>query len=337
MTLTDRFGRVHRDLRISLTDHCNLRCTYCMPAEGVPWLPRTTLLTPEELMRIVRIAVGEGIEEVRLTGGEPLLRPDCVDVVAAIASVEPRPEISITTNGIGLARLAEPLKRAGLARVNVSLDTLKPDRFHQLTRRNRLADVLAGIAAADATGLHPVKLNALQLRGINDDEAPDLLAFAMDHGYELRFIEQMPLGPSGQWTRSGMVAAEEILSRLEGAFKLVARPGTERGSSPAELWDVAPGKVDGVEHPGGTVGVIASITRPFCGDCDRTRLTADGQVRSCLFAREETDLRSLLRAGADDDTIADAWRAAMWGKQPGHGVDDPSFLQPSRTMSAIGG
>ena len=208
MTLTDRFGRVHRDLRISLTDHCNLRCTYCMPAEGVPWLPRTTLLTPEELMRIVRIAVGEGIEEVRLTGGEPLLRPDCVDVVAAIASVEPRPEISITTNGIGLARLAEPLKRAGLARVNVSLDTLKPNRFHQLTRRNRLADVLTGIAAADAAGLHPVKLNALQLRGINDDEAPDLVAFAMDHSYELRFIEQMPLdaGPPSTRKRSAGAA-----------------------------------------------------------------------------------------------------------------------------------
>ena len=217
-------------------------------------------------------------------------------------------------------------------------DSLRLDRqAHLLPLWSLIDDAVAGARAAAEAGLLPVKVNAVLVRGVNDAQAVRLVAEALASGYELRFIEQMPLGPSGQWTRSGMVAAEEILSRLEGAFKLVARPGTERGSSPAELWDVAPGKVDGVEHPGGTVGVIASITRPFCGDCDRTRLTADGQVRSCLFAREETDLRSLLRAGADDDTIADAWRAAMWGKQPGHGVDDPSFLQPSRTMSAIGG
>lgn len=327
MTLTDRFGRVHRDLRISLTDHCNLRCTYCMPAEGVPWLPRTTLLTPEELMRIVRIAVGEGIEEVRLTGGEPLLRPDCVDVVAAIASVEPRPEISITTNGIGLARLAEPLKRAGLARVNVSLDTLKPDRFHQLTRRNRLADVLAGIAAADAAGLRPVKLNALQLRGINDDEAPDLLAFAMDHGYELRFIEQMPLDAGHTWRRDSMVTAAETMARLSEHFTLTPLPG--RGAAPAERFLVDGGPA--------TVGIIASVTAPFCGACDRLRLTADGQLRNCLFATEESDLRTPMRDGVGDEELAGIFHRCLLRKLPGHGINDPGFLQPQRPMNAIGG
>ena len=319
MTLTDRFGRIHRDLRISLTDHCNLRCTYCMPAEGVPWLPRKTLLTPEELMRIVRVAVGEGIEEVRLTGG--------VAVVAAIASVEPRPEISITTNGIGLSRLAEALKQAGLARVNISLDTLKPDRFHQLTRRNRLADVLAGIAAADAAGLHPVKLNALQLRDINDDEAPDLLAFAIEHGYELRFIEQMPLDAGHTWRRDSMVTAAETMTRLREHFTLTPMPG--RGAAPAERFLVDGGPA--------TVGIIASVTAPFCGACDRLRLTADGQLRNCLFASEESDLRTPMRDGVDDEELAEIFHRCLFRKLPGHGINDPGFLQPQRPMNAIGG
>lgn len=340
--LIDRFGRVARDLRVSLTDKCNLRCTYCMPAEGVQPVPGERILTDAEVVRLVRIAVERlGVREVRFTGGEPLLRKGLEKIVAATSAlstdVGTRVETSLTTNALGLRHRARGLKEAGLTRVNVSMDAADRETYAALTRRDRFDDAVAGARAAAEAGLLPVKVNAVLVRGVNDAQAVRLVAEALVSGYELRFIEQMPLGPSGQWTRSGMVAAEEILSRLESAFKLMARPGTERGSSPAELWDVAPGKVDGVEHPGGTVGVIASITRPFCGDCDRTRLTADGQVRSCLFAREETDLRSLLRAGADDDTIADAWRAAMWGKQPGHGVDDPSFLQPSRTMSAIGG
>ena len=340
--LIDRFGRVARDLRVSLTDKCNLRCTYCMPPEGVQPAPGERILTDAEVVRLVRIAVERlGVREVRFTGGEPLLRKGLEEIVAATSAlctdVGTPVETSLTTNALGLRHRARGLKEAGLTRVNVSMDAADRETYAALTRRDRFDDAVAGARAAAEAGLLPVKVNAVLVRGVNDAQAVRLVAEALASGYELRFIEQMPLGPSGQWTRSGMVAADEILSRLEGAFKLVARPGTERGSSPAELWDVAPGKVDGVEHPGGTVGVIASITRPFCGDCDRTRLTADGQVRSCLFAPEETDLRSLLRAGADDDTIADAWRAAMWGKQPGHGVDDPSFLQPSRTMSAIGG
>lgn len=340
--LIDRFGRVARDLRVSLTDKCNLRCTYCMPPEGVQPAPGERILTDAEVVRLVRIAVERlGVREVRFTGGEPLLRKGLEEIVAATSAlctdVGTPVETSLTTNALGLRHRARGLKEAGLTRVNVSMDAADRETYAALTRRDRFDDAVAGARAAAEAGLLPVKVNAVLVRGVNDAQAVRLVAEALVSGYELRFIEQMPLGPSGQWTRSGMVAAEEILNRLEGAFELVARPGTERGSSPAELWDVAPGKVDGVEHPGGTVGVIASITRPFCGDCDRTRLTADGQVRSCLFAREETDLRSLLRAGADDDTIADAWRAAMWGKQPGHGVDDPSFLQPSRTMSAIGG
>ena len=340
--LIDRFGRVARDLRVSLTDKCNLRCTYCMPPEGVQPAPGERILTDAEVVRLVRIAVERlGVREVRFTGGEPLLRKGLEEIVAATSAlstdVGTPVETSLTTNALGLRHRARGLKEAGLTRVNVSMDAADRETYAALARRDRFDDAVAGARAAAEAGLLPVKVNAVLVRGVNDTQAVRLVAEALASGYELRFIEQMPLGPSGQWTRSGMVAAEEILGRLEGAFELVARPGTERGSSPAELWDVAPGKVDGVEHPGGTVGVIASITRPFCGDCDRTRLTADGQVRSCLFAREETDLRSLLRAGVDDDTIADAWRAAMWGKQPGHGVDDPSFLQPSRTMSAIGG
>ncbi len=327
MSLVDPHGRDHRDLRISLTDHCNLRCSYCMPAGGVPWLPRETLLSPEELMRIVRVAVAEGITEVRLTGGEPLLRPDCVAVVSAIASVTPRPEISITTNGIGLARMAAPLKAAGLSRVNVSLDTLKPDLFHTLTRRNRLADVLDGIAAADAAGLQPVKLNALQLRGVNDGEAPVLLAFAIEHGYELRFIEQMPLDAGHTWRRDKMVTAAETLASLQKHFELTPLPG--RGAAPAERYLVDGGP--------GTVGIIASVTAPFCGNCDRLRLTADGQLRNCLFSQAETDLRSLLREGGSDDALVAAFHRCLADKLPGHGINDPDFLQPRRPMNAIGG
>lgn len=328
--LTDGHGRVHRDLRISLTDHCNLRCTYCMPAEGVPWLPRATLLTPDELMRLVGVAVRAGITEVRLTGGEPLLRPDVVDVVAAIGRVEGpqgRPEISMTTNGIGLARLAGRLREAGLARVNVSLDTLRPERFHALTRRDRLDDVLAGIAAAAASGMRPIKLNAVLMRGVNDDEAAELLRWAVAEGHELRFIEQMPLDAGHTWTREGMVTAAEIMGMLGAEFALAPVGG--RGAEPAERFTVDGGPA--------TVGIIASVTQPFCGACDRLRLTADGQLRSCLFATGESDLRTPLRTGAGDDEITAIIHACLAGKLPGHGINEPGFLQPRRPMSAIGG
>ncbi|MEU9505510.1 GTP 3',8-cyclase MoaA [Micromonospora sp. NPDC048170] len=327
--LADRYGRVARDLRVSLTDKCNLRCTYCMPAEGLPWLAGPALLSDDEIVRLVGVAVRLlGVTEVRFTGGEPLIRPGLVGIVAAVAALEPRPRISLTTNGIGLDRLAPALRAAGLDRVNVSLDTLDPKRFTRLTRRPRLADVLAGLAGAAAAGLTPVKVNSVLMRGVNDDEAPELLRFALTHGYELRFIEQMPLDAQHGWDRDTMVTADGILASLRGAYDLAPDP-TERGAAPAETWLVDGGPA--------RVGVIASVTRPFCGDCDRTRLTADGQVRACLFATEESDLRGALRAGADDDELARRWRAAMWGKRAGHGIDDPTFLQPARPMSAIGG
>ncbi|MEU8239332.1 GTP 3',8-cyclase MoaA [Actinoplanes missouriensis] len=332
--LADRFGRIATDLRVSLTDRCNLRCTYCMPAEGLAWMPQPEQLTDDEVSRLVRIAVEQlGVTEVRFTGGEPLIRRGLVGIIAAAAELTPRPQLSVTTNGIGLDRTAVALKEAGLDRVNVSLDTLDPARFHTLTRRDRHADVLAGLRAAADAGLTPVKINTVLMRGVNDDEAPALLRFALDHGYQLRFIEQMPLDAQHQWDRHEMVTAEEILAALQ-PFEL--RPDdVSRGTAPAETW-LIPGYVDAAGQPA-RVGVIASVTRPFCGDCDRTRLTADGQVRNCLFATDESDLRRLLRGGASDAEIVEAWQVAMRGKRAGHGIDDPTFLQPARPMSAIGG
>ena len=328
--LVDSFGRVATDLRVSLTDRCNLRCTYCMPPEGLDWLPKPELLTDDEVARLVGIAVTRlGIREVRLTGGEPLLRRGLPGIVARIAALEPRPEISVTTNGIGLARTAQALAEAGLDRVNVSLDTLDAATFKNLSHRDRLPDVLAGLSAAAEAGLTPVKVNAVLMRGVNDAEAPDLLAYCLAHGYELRIIEQMPLDAQHGWTREGMITAEEILDRLSTRFTLTPDAAHARGSAPAERFLVDGGPA--------TVGVIASVTRPFCADCDRVRLTADGQVRNCLFAREESDLRALLRGGASDDRIVAAWEDAVRIKRAGHGIDDPSFLQPSRPMSAIGG
>jgi cyclic pyranopterin phosphate synthase len=333
--LPDRYGRVATDLRVSLTDRCNLRCGYCMPPEGLPWLPNDSVLTDAEVVRLISVAVRLlGVTEVRFTGGEPLLRPGLVRIVAAVAALSPRPRLSLTTNGIGLDRLAGPLREAGLDRVNVSLDTLDPERFARITHRRRLPDVLAGLRAAAEVGLIPVKLNAVLLRGINDGEAADLLRFALEHGYQLRFIEQMPLDPQHGWDRASMVTAAEILERLQAAFTLLPDPD-HRGSAPAETW-LVDGYTDRSGRPA-KVGIIGTVTRPFCGDCDRTRLTADGQVRNCLFARSETDLRGPLRAGASDQALAARWREAMWGKLPGHGIDDPSFLQPARPMSAIGG
>lgn len=328
--LIDTYDRVATDLRVSLTDRCNLRCTYCMPEEGLQWLAKPDLLSDDEIVRLVRIAVTQlGITEVRFTGGEPLLRPGLVSIVEQCAALEPRPKMSLTTNGIGLKRTAAALKAAGLDRVNVSLDTLRPDVFKTLTRRDRHHDVLAGLEAARDAGLVPVKVNTVLMPGLNDDEAPDLLAWAVDNAYELRFIEQMPLDAQHGWKRDGMITAGDILQSLRTRFDLSPEGEDERGSAPAERW-----LVDGGPH---RVGVIASVTRPFCGACDRTRLTADGQVRTCLFAREETDLRGALRSEAPDEEIARIWRLAMWGKKAGSGLDDPSFLQPDRPMSAIGG
>ena len=328
--LSDSYGRVATDLRVSLTDRCNLRCEYCMPAEGLDWLPRPTLLTDDELVRMVRIGVELlGITEVRFTGGEPLLRRGLPGIVARTAALRPRPEISLTTNGIGLDRLAGPLREAGLDRINVSLDTLRPEVFRKLSRRDRLGDVLAGLAGAAAAGLSPVKVNTVLMRGLNDDEAVPLLRFCLDHSYQLRFIEQMPLDAQHGWRRENMVIAEEILESLSAEFSLTPDDSGARGSAPAETFLIDGGPA--------RVGVIGSVTRPFCGACDRVRLTADGQIRNCLFAREESNLRDPMRAGASDRELATLWRQAVAGKLPGHGINEPGFLQPARPMSAIGG
>ncbi len=328
MALIDTLGRRHRDLRVSLTDRCSLRCRYCMPAEGLAWIPGEYLLSTEELLRLIGIATRLGINTVRLTGGEPLLRPDVADVIAGIVSLPEAPEVSLTTNGIRLPALADTLASAGLRRVNISLDTLDADTFRQLTLRDRFHDVLAGIRAAQNAGLAPVKINTVLLRGINDHEAPALLGWALEHGLNLRFIEQMPLDPQHGWDRGIMVTREEILQSLQAAgFDL--QPRRDRGSSPAEEFEVNGGPL--------TVGIVGSVTAPFCASCDRVRLTADGAWRNCLFARHECDLRTPLRAGAGDAELAALMSAEVRAKQPGHGVADPDFEQPARPMSAIGG
>jgi GTP 3',8-cyclase len=327
--LLDSYGRVATDLRVSLTDRCNLRCTYCMPAQGLDWLPRSTVLTGEEIVRLIGIAVRDlGVTEVRFTGGEPLLRRDLEAMVAGVSALRPRPQISLTTNGIGLSSRAQGLLEAGVDRVNVSLDTLRPAAFAELTRRNRLDDVLAGLAAAKRAGFDPVKVNSVLLRDRNELDAVPLLEFCLRHGYQLRFIEQMPLDAQHGWDRMEMITAGEILATLRTRFRLDP-DSTERGAAPAERW-----LVDGGPD---TVGIIASVTRPFCAACDRTRLTADGQLRSCLFSITETDLRTPMRAGAADAELAGLWREAMWRKAAGHGINDPAFAQPARPMSAIGG
>jgi cyclic pyranopterin phosphate synthase len=299
-----------------------------MPAEGLEWMPTPDLLSANEIVRVVRIAIDLGITEVRLTGGEPLVRPDVVDIVARLAALPRAPHLSVTTNALRLQRLAAPLAAAGLSRVNISCDTLSPETFRRLTLRDRFEDVLAGIAAAQAAGLAPIKINTVLMRGINDHEAATLLRWALDEGLSLRFIEQMPLDPQHGWNRAMMITREEILDSLARAgFHLSPLAG--RGAAPAEEFAIDGGPA--------TVGIVGSVTSPFCDACDRVRLTADGHWRSCLFARHEADLRTLLRDGADDATIADVMCGEVALKQRGHGIDEPAFTQPDRPMSAIGG
>ncbi|MGJ7908358.1 GTP 3',8-cyclase MoaA [Actinopolyspora sp. H202] len=327
--LVDRFGRIATDLRVSLIDKCNLRCTYCMPAEGLPWMKRSEMLDTGEMIRLIELAVRElGVTNVRFTGGEPLLRQDLVDIITATSELPQAPKTSLTTNGINLGRFAEQLATAGLDRVNISLDTLDRETFHRLTRRDRFDDVLNGLRAAKESGLEPVKVNAVLLRNTNDHEACDLLRFCLERGYQLRFIEQMPLDPQHGWDREEMITADEILRMLGEEFTLTPY-SAERGSAPAERWLVDGGPA--------TVGVIGSVTRPFCATCDRTRLTADGQLRSCLFSQTETNLREPMREGVDNEELARLWRETMWAKAAGHGMDEEGFAQPSRPMSSIGG
>lgn len=326
--LIDRYGRVARDLRISITEKCSLRCTYCMPAEGLPSIAKSALLTPAEIARLVAIATRDlGVREVRFTGGEPLVRGDLVEIVRRSHEVAPRVPLAMTTNGIGLEKVADALRDAGLGRVNVSLDTVDRQHFAELTRRDRLPRVLAGIAGARAAGLWPIKVNAVLMRSTLAD-APDLLAWCLENGTRLRFIEEMPLDAEEAWRRDEMVPAAELIRVLGARFDL-SEAGRDDPASPAEDWLIDGGPA--------TVGIIASVTRTFCDSCDRTRVTAEGTVRSCLFSDDETDLRALLRSGADDREIADAWRVAMWHKQAGHGISLPQFAPPARSMGAIGG
>ena len=326
--LVDTFGRVARDLRISLTSACSLRCTYCMPAEGLPGIPRDELLTPAEIGRLVRIAVRDlGVRDIRFTGGEPLMRADLEAIVALSASVAGGASLSLTTNGIGLDKRIDALVAAGLTRVNISLDTVDRDHFARLTRRDRLPAVLAGIEAARRAGITPLKINGVLMRDTLAGAA-DLLAWSLENGAALRFIEQMPLDADETWVRENMVSAEELVEVLSSRFAL-SQPHRDDPHAPAEQWVVDGGPA--------TVGIIASVTRSFCDACDRTRITAEGTVRSCLFGDDETDLRALLRSGADDAAIADRWRAAQWGKQAGHRIPRPDFVRPVRSMGAIGG
>jgi len=298
-----------------------------MPNDFAAWLPSDHQLTTDELVRVIDIAVKEGINEVRLTGGEPLLRPDIVEIVARINAIENAPTLTMTTNALTLEKVAKPLADAGLTRINISLDTLDRDRFKLMTHRDRIDDVFAGIKAAQDAGINPIKINAVLLKGLNADEAPALLDWALTNNLALRFIEQMPLDAGGIWERSSLVTADDIYADLSQKFELTPCDG--RGSSPAEEFFVNGGPA--------TVGIIGSVTRPFCGACDRLRLTSDGQLRSCLFSLEEMDLRIAMRSGASDEDIAQRFRKTVAGKLPGHGINDPKFIQPQRPMSAIGG
>lgn len=332
MELIDQFGRRHTDLRISVIDKCSLRCSYCMPDEFQDWIPQDDQLTLKEIVEVVEVATSLGVSTVRLTGGEPLLHPQIIEIVAAITAISQPPQISMTTNGIKLAKLASRLVDAGLGRVNISLDTLRPERFQRITRRDKLNSVLEGIEAARSAGLSPVKINSVLLRGINDDEATDLLDFAITKGLELRFIEQMPLDAGHIWRRIEFVKAEEIELALRKKFHL--EPMRDRGSSPAEEFIVDNGRTK--------VGIIASVTRPFCGSCNRLRLTADGQIRNCLFANSENDVRSILRnsmLSSEDrqNLIKKVFMGSVTSKMHGHGINEPGFIQPIRPMSAIGG
>ena len=327
-SLVDTQGRVVRDLRISVTDRCNLRCVYCMPSEGMPWLPKDDLLTYEELTRFARVCLGLGVTGIRLTGGEPTVRADLPVLARMLGGLQPDLDLSITTNGLKLVAMAEPLHEAGLKRVNVSLDTLDPRRFHQIARRDRFPQVIAGLEAARRVGFAPIKINTVLMRGFNEDEAVPLARWAREERYELRFIEWMPLDFQHGWSREKLVPAAEILEQIQARFP-IEPARVEDPSAPASLYRYLDGR--------GNVGVIASVTRPFCGHCDRIRLTADGQIRTCLFSHREYDFRAAMRGGASDAEIVELLKAAVWRKEPGHLINSPFFKQPERGMSAIGG
>jgi len=323
--LVDSFGRVHRDLRISVTDRCNFRCTYCMPEEGMTWLPRSEVLTFEELERVARLLVERhGIRSIRLTGGEPTVRAHLPVLVGKLAALPV--DLSLTTNGATLRTCAADLAGAGLRRVNVSLDSLRPERFAEMTRRDELANVLDGIDAAVGAGLAPVKVNVVVVRGVNDDELVDLARYGRDVGVVIRFIEFMPLDGGDAWRNDQVVSQAEILDRISAVFPLEP---IARGHEPAERFRYLDGR--------GEVGVIPSVTRPFCEQCDRIRLTADGQLRNCLFSLEDHDLRDVLRDGGGDDDLSAAIERCVSAKWAGHAINQVHFVRPRRSMSQIGG
>ena len=326
--LVDGFGRKHNNLRISVTDRCNIRCVYCMP-ENVEFLPRQSLLTYEEIERFVRVAVTQGINKIRLTGGEPLVRKDLPRLVSALANIPGIIDVGLTTNGILLAPMAQALWDAGLRRINISLDTLDPGRFLELTRRTGLEQVIEGILAAKAAGFDPVKLNAVAIKGVTEADVVPLADFSRQHGLELRFIEYMPLDAGNQWERGKVLFAAEILELLaQGISPLIADPNSDP-RAPAQAYDY----IDG----GGRVGLIASVSRPFCMSCNRVRLTADGKLRNCLFALNETDIRALIRGSASDEIIAQALRDSVADKWEGHEINTSRFIKPERLMHSIGG
>jgi cyclic pyranopterin phosphate synthase len=332
MDLVDSFGRVVRDLRISVTDRCNFRCTYCMPAEGMTWLDRSEVLTYEEIERVARICVEKfGVDSLRLTGGEPTVRAHLPQLISKLAVLRlpdgTKPDIALTTNGATLRNIALELRNAGLDRINVSLDSLKPERFFAMTRRDELHNVLAGITEAQVAGFSPMKVNAVVERGANDDEILDLVRYGRDNNVEVRFIEFMPLDATNEWERNKVVSQDEIVATIAAEFPLELMPS--RGAAPADRWRFLDGK--------GTVGVIPSVTHPFCGDCDRVRLTSDGQFRTCLFATDESDIRTLLRNGGTDEEIAELIQVAVGAKWAGHQINQVNFIRPNRSMSQIGG
>ena len=327
--LKDSFGRVIDDLRISLTDRCNFRCIYCMPAEGLPWLPKREILTYEEILRLARIFIDLGIRTIRLTGGEPLMRQDIDILIAGLTRLEPELDLSMTTNGFFLKEKAQRLAEAGLKRINVSLDSLQPERFERMVLRDGqlVSKILDGMRIASEVGLSPIKINCVVMRGHNDDELVAFARLGREHGYQVRFIEYMPLDAQGAWNMQAVVPGAEILARIHAVFPLA--PVTGNGSEPATVYRFADGR--------GSIGVIASVTEPFCDQCNRIRITADGQLRTCLFSILEHNLKGLLRSGATDEEIADFILAAVWKKEPGHKINQPDFVKPTRSMSAIGG
>jgi GTP 3',8-cyclase len=325
--LIDRFGRVADDLRISVTDRCNFRCTYCMPAEGVAWLPKSELLTFEELTRMLALFVRLGVRSLKVTGGEPTVRADLPVLIRMFREVGPELDISITTNGMLLDRLAAPLAEAGVDRATVSCDSLLRHRFAEMTRRDALDRVLAGLTAAEEAGLRPIKINTVVIAGTNDDEIVEFAGWARATGYEVRFIEYMPLDAQHAWERAKVVPAARILDAIDAAYPLETASHLAEPATTYRFADGAPG----------AIGVIASVTEPFCDTCNRLRMTAEGAFRTCLFALEETDLREPLRGGASDDELATMIRAAVWDKWSGHRINHADFVQPERSMSMIGG